>query len=60
LIFHSLHIPVPRQYGLQSELAHEVGPTHDEFSGDRGFDEGEHFFVMGEDRYAFDEYQGFL
>jgi hypothetical protein len=48
---------------LQSEPAHEVEPTHDEFGSDGGFDEGEHFFVMGginEDRYTFDEYQGFL
>jgi len=61
-----LHPPIILCYdadGLQRELAHEVGPAHDEFGANGGFDEGEHFFVIcGVDGngYAFDDLKGFF
>jgi len=37
-----------RSNGVQSELAHEIGPSRGELGSDGGFDESEHFGVGGD------------
>jgi hypothetical protein len=49
LDINGLHAPIilcHNAHGFQSELAHEVGPTHDEFSANGSLNESKHFIII--------------